>query len=422
MSVSVAVPTSRPGLRLRARTLSDGALAFAVFIGGFVLFEPAPYELFLALAIPLFLLFGLTIRAAFGPLVVTMLVFNAGGALALTQLPSDRTLDGAIYMAVSLFLGLSSIWYAALIADDWRRIRLIERAYGASALLVAGLGIGAYVGIIPGADLFLRYGRAQGTFQDPNVFGPFLILPLLLFARRLMVGSFRDNGIAIAAVLVLALGILLSFSRAAWGMLALGLPLLAVLVSACAPTNRARLRLLAIAAAGVVGLLLVLAVALSIPSVADLLAQRARLIQDYDGATGEKLGRFARHAVGFLMAADHPLGIGPFQFPRLFVEETHNTYLKALLEYGWLGFCAYVALVALTLAKGWPLVFRPRPWQGFAQCVMVALTLHLLLNWIIDTDHWRHMYLTFGLAWGLIAAERIHGRRASAARGAVATS
>lgn len=250
------------GIEIRARSVSDAALGFAVFIGGFVLFEPAPYELFLALAIPLFFLTGLPLRASFGPLVVLILAYMAGGFLSLTQIPSERFTDGVIYMAVSLFLGLSSIWYAALLADDWTRIRVIERAYGASALLVALLGVGGYFGVIPGSELFLRYGRAQGTFQDPNVFGPFLILPTLLFARRLMVGRFRDNRIAIVALAVLTLAILLSFSRAAWGMLAFGLPLLAILVSATAPTNRARLRLLGIAVLGVLGLVLVVAVAL----------------------------------------------------------------------------------------------------------------------------------------------------------------
>ncbi|WP_181702909.1 O-antigen ligase family protein [Chthonobacter albigriseus] len=420
MTAFTATTTLQPRrLTLPVCRLKDGSLWLAVFIGGFVMFEPAPYEVFLALAIPLFLVGGLQIRGAFGPLAVCMLVYAAGGALSLTQIPSSRLADGAIYMAVSLFLGLSSIWYAALLAEDWRRIRVIESAYIAIAVLVSGVAVLAYFRLVPGADLFLRYGRAQGTFQDPNVFGPFLILPALLIARRVMTGHFRDNKLGLIFFLVLALGILLSFSRAAWGMLAFGLPLVAALVSATARTNRARLRLLAIAVLGIFGLVVLVALALALPGVGDLLAERAKLVQDYDGATGEKLGRFARHAVGFLMATERPLGIGPFVFPKLFIEETHNTYLKSVLEYGWLGLSAYLVLTAMTLFKGWSLAIRPRPWQGFAQCVMVCFTLHVLLNWIIDTDHWRHMYLMFGLAWGLIAAERLHG---SAARTRLAAS
>ena len=36
--------------------------------------------------------------------------------------------------------------------------------------------------------------------------------------------------------------------------------------------------------------------------------QRAKVVQDYDGA---QLGRFARHAIGFNWALENPLGIGP---------------------------------------------------------------------------------------------------------------
>ena len=39
-----------------------------------------------------------------------------------------------------------------------------------------------------------------------------------------------------------------------------------------------------------------------------------------------------------MMAMEHPLGIGPLVFGTIFGEDTHNIWLKTLMDYGWLGF------------------------------------------------------------------------------------
>ena len=80
MSFASVAPTCRATDRDCRRRASPTALLWlAVFLGGFVFFEPAPYDLFLALLIPAWLLLGLTIPRAIGPLVVLMLLFLAGG-------------------------------------------------------------------------------------------------------------------------------------------------------------------------------------------------------------------------------------------------------------------------------------------------------------------------------------------------------
>jgi O-antigen ligase len=411
MAQALAAPLHPRAGTIRLSRLSRGTVAVAVFLGGFVLFEPAPYELALAVLIPLFFLAGLPIRASVGPLLAGMLVFSAGGFLSVTQVSPDLFTDGLIYMAVTLFLGLSSVFFAALVTEDWTRIRVVERAYVAAAVLSASIGILAYFRLVPSADLFLLYGRARGTFEDPNVFGPFLVLPALFLAQRLLTGPIVTRPGTVLAFLVLVLGVFLSFSRAAWGLLALTLLLLVMVVSATAPSNRRRLRLLGLVVAGFGVLAVLLAVAMSIPAVQELLVQRARLVQEYDGKDGAELGRFARHWVGFRMAVERPLGVGPFEFPRRFVEATHNSYLKALMEYGWLGFLAYMAVIVLTVRRALPLMIQPRPWQGFAQCVSICFLVHLAVGWLIDTDHWRHFFLMLGLIWGLAAVEAAHRRR-----------
>ncbi len=76
------------------------------------------------------------------------------------------------------------------------------------------LGIAGYLGLFPGAEIFTRYGRAQGAFQDPNVYGPFLILPLTRTLYRIMRGGIRDMAVYLPFCCLLMLGVLLSFSRA----------------------------------------------------------------------------------------------------------------------------------------------------------------------------------------------------------------
>lgn len=409
MSAERTAAVARGGV-VRVSALADGVLWLAVFLGGFVIFEPAPYELFLVAVIPVYFMAGLKIPRSVGPLLVCLICYVTGGLLSTSQTGAPRFVDALVYVGVSLFLAISAVWYAALAADDWRRIRLIERAYVGTAVLVSLLGIAGYFRLVPDPDLFLLYGRAKSTFQDPNVFGPFLILPSLVLARRLMTGPILTRPGTVLGLVILVLGVFLSFSRAAWGMLAVGLPLLAAVVSANFPTNRQRLRLVGIVVAGVALLVVLIAVAASIPAVYDILVQRAKLVQDYDGKDGAELGRFARHWAGFMLATEKPFGIGPWEFDRLYIEATHNTYLKALMEYGWLGFVSYVTLVGFTLRRALPLLWQPRPWQGFAQCLVVSFLLHMVVGWIIDTDHWRHFYLTFGLIWGLAAAEAAHRR------------
>ncbi len=84
---------------LPTREIAKGLLWLGVFLGGFVMFEPAPYEVFLALLIPGWLLLGLTVPRTVSPLIVLMLLFIAGGVMAATQAKDFSTQP--VYYAVS---------------------------------------------------------------------------------------------------------------------------------------------------------------------------------------------------------------------------------------------------------------------------------------------------------------------------------
>ncbi|WP_289036015.1 O-antigen ligase family protein [uncultured Roseibium sp.] len=400
------IGTVRPRLPVRASSIGDGALWLAAFLSGFVIREPAPYELYMVGLTVVWLAFGLKLRREFGPLIICMMLYITGGIAAI---PLAREMDDAIiYIAVSGFLAITAIFYAAILAERPERYQLIEKGYLASAVLVSLFGIAGYFHLFPGADFFTLYDRARGTFQDPNVFGPFLALPTVILIQRLLTQPLRVSLAYLPALAILVLAIFLSFSRGAWVVLAAASMIVYLLALITEQKAVRRLRLLALGALGIVALIALLGVALSIDSVAEMFEQRARLVQDYDGA---RLGRFARYSLGFQLVMEHPLGLGALEFNKYFPEDEHNVYLKGFTTYGWLGGTVYLLLVGWTLARLTPLLFKVRDWTPFVHCLFAILVAHVILSIIIDTDHWRHMYMLYGLAWGLIAADRLERPR-----------
>lgn len=391
---------------LPVRSLGNGALWLAAFLSGFVIEEPAPYELYMALLTVVWLACGLKLRREFGPLIICLMLYITGG-IASVPIANDFG-DASMYMAVSGFLAITAIFYAAILAEKPERFRIIQNGYMVSAVLVSSVGIAGYFQLFPGAEYFTLYDRARGTFKDPNVFGPFLVLPTLLIIQKLLRESVLKNVLLLLPLTVLLLGIFLSFSRGAWGVLFAGVLVVYFLALVTEQGNRRRMRLIMLGLTGVLAVFALLAAALSIDTVAEMFEQRARLVQDYDSA---RLGRFARYALGFQLVMEHPLGLGTLGFRNYFPEDTHNVYLKSFTTYGWLGGVTYIVLALWTLSAMVPLLFKSRPWTGFTHCVFAVFLAHLILSVIIDTDRWRHMYMLYGLAWGLIAADRIATRQ-----------
>ena len=393
---AVRVPATSRGVD----TLARYSIALAAFLGAFVIREPAPYELYLVGLMGLFVLMGLQLSSRALTLAVLFVAFNVGGVLSIMQMGDLH--DTPMYIAVSLFLGLSSVFFCAVVEADAGRLRTINRGYVLGATVCAAVGSLAYFGAIPAASTFTRYDRAMGFFQDPNVFGPFLVLPALYLLYGLLYRSWTLAPLRGALLLVVVGGIFLSFSRAAWGLLVFSGALFYVLlfVSEHRPAMRLRLLLMGMLAAALA--IMALAVALQFEAVYTMFETRAQVVQEYDGA---RVGRFARHAIGFEWALSHPLGIGPLEFGRKLGEDTHNIWVKALMAYGWLGFAAYLTMVVVTLVAAGRGLLRDRPWRPYLQIAYAAFVGHILIGWVIDIDHWRHVYLLIGLLWGCIGLE-----------------
>ena len=391
--------------------VGSAMVAIGVFLSGFVISEPAPYELFMASLVGLWFLLGLKISRTVGALLGALLVFEVGGMLSLTTM---LDLEGApMYVAVSTFLALTAVFYAAIVEDDHRRLRLIFRAWVISALITSMLGILGYFHAFPGSEVFTLYDRAKGAFQDPNVFGPFLVAPSLYLVHGVLTGRLAASPLKLAALLVLALGVFLSFSRAAWALFLFCAVLLVLVLLLKERTGAFRLKIFILSLVAVVMLVLSVLIALQVPKVANLFTARAQLEQEYDAG---HLGRFERHQLGFLMSMERPLGIGPMMFGKIYPEDEHNIWLKTLTTYGWLGFVTYVGMMIATLAVGFRYLLRDRPWQPYLAIAWITIAGHVAIGNVIDTDHWRHFYLLLGIVWGCIALEHRHLKQIASGR------
>ena len=381
-----------------------GALLWLTgFAGAIVFMEPSPYEVASLLTIIVFAMTGLALRPALMPLIVMLLLYNTGFSLAVIQvIDQPRVLT---WVAVSWYLSATAIFFAAMLGTNTaERLSLLMRGTIAAAAVSSVIAILSYFRLLgPISDLFLMYGRAHAAFNDPNVLGAFLILPAMLALQRVLNGRFGDAARASLLLGLIAIAVLLTFSRAAWGQLALTTALLLFLTFVTSRSPNERMRIVLITIAGIVVMALVFMALLSTERVADLFKERASLDQSYDVGP---LGRFGRYILGAELALDRPFGIGPLQFHKSFVEDPHNTYLNAFLSGGWLSGFVYLTMVATTVLLGFRHVFLRTPWQATYIAVYCAFIGTVVESVIIDSDHWRHYFLLLGVIWGLMAVSR----------------
>ncbi len=377
--------------------------------GALVLFEPSPYEVLFLAVFGLALLAGLPISRRTNAYLFVSLLFIPPAFIAILQMKYSTLEKGLIFTTVTVFLLITGYFVANFVAEKpFERMQLIVKAYIFAAVGAALIGTLAYLGLMPGKELFLRYGRAKAFFKDPNVFGPFLILPAAYLVQRVFLGDQRKTLVNLVLVGIIFVGVFVSFSRAAWGHLLLTTFLVFVLNYMLEATGRERIRMVFLAASGFVALIVMLCGLLMIPDVADLFLQRASLVQSYDG--GEN-GRFGRQAWGYALALNNPLGIGPWQFDNMLVtEQPHNTYLKVFLDYGWLGGGCFVWLIIMTVWRGVATLSIANP-NRTLMIPAVATFIPLIMEAaIIDIDHWRHFFLVMGIIWGISAGyEKFRG-------------
>ena len=389
--------TAAPGVLALQR-----ALVWLVGVSGAIVFiEPSPYELMTLVATVIFFATGLRLRLVFMPLLLLLILLNVGYSIG--AIPFIETSEVANWIATSWYMAFTVMFFAMVVADDTlARLDMLRRGLIVGAMIASLAAIAGYFNLVPGGhDLLTLYERARGTFKDPNVLGAFLILPALFVLQNVVsdpLGKSFRNAIALG---IMALAILLAFSRAAWGGLIITSAFMLALMIVTSPSPKQRSRIVLTAVAAIVLVVVLLAVLLSFDSVSEMFKQRASFDQSYDEG---RFGRFGRYILGAQMALDWPLGIGPLQFHNYFPEDTHNSYLNAFMSGGWISGTCYPALVFVTVITGFRYVFVRVPWQRAYLAIFSAFLGTVGESFIIDTDHWRHFWMMLGAMWGMFAA------------------
>ncbi|MDJ0447284.1 O-antigen ligase family protein [Methylocystis sp. JR02] len=390
----------KTGLVINYQRLVDVAVFIFVACGAIAIIEPSPYDFASLVAMPLWFLGGFSINRSFLVFAFLIIAYTMMGFLAL--IPYWDSADSSLYQYQSAYLVLTGLFYALFMGNETnRRVNLCLNAYIAGALIASIAGILGYSGIPGfGEGVFLHAGRASGTFKDPNVLGSFLVLPIVTLAHRLIVGPTRSVILTGAMLLVVFLGMFLSFSRGSYGatVVAFVLMLASVFV---ASTDRKMKRRIAMAALGAVAMIgVVIAVVLSVPETREFFSQRTAATQDYDeGSTG----RFGNQLRSIPMLLDRFMGFGPLRFRLIFDLEPHNSYVGAFANNGWIGGLLFFLLIGVTAFIGLRLMFTLSPAQRQAQAVVPAAIGLFLQGFQIDVDHWRFVFFMLGAVWGLEA-------------------
>jgi len=378
------------------------ALVWLVGASGAIVFiEPSPYELVTLVATVLFFATGLRLRLAFIPLLLLLVLLNVGYSIGAIPLFDESNVFN--WIATSWYMAVTVLFFAMVLSEDTAaRLDMLRGGLIIGAMIASLAAIAGYFNLVPGGhDLLTLYERGRGTFKDPNVLGAFLILPLLFALQSVVTARFGKALRSAIAFAIMALAILLAFSRAAWGGLMLTSAFMLALMVLTSRSRGERSRIVVITVVAVILVVVLLAVLLSFNQVAEMFRQRASFDQSYDEG---RFGRFGRHILGAQMALDLPFGIGPLQFHRYFPEDTHNSYLNAFMSGGWISGISYPALVFLTVILGFRHIFVRVPWQRGYLAIFAAFLGTVGESFIIDTDHWRHFWMMLGAMWGLFAA------------------
>jgi O-antigen ligase len=376
----------------------DLLVATGVGLLAVVRVEPAPADLVFGVAIAVALVTGQLGRIRLsGSIVSLATLFVALNLLSAVEV--DDSSRAALYLAITIYLLVFAFWFSAYV-DSRPKATLIAGAYVATATLSAVLATLALFVSFPGSQLLVYGGdRAQGFFKDPLVYAAFLVPPALIVAELAVSPGFSRfrRFLAVTIFLTLALGVLFAYSRGAWLNLGVGIVVLAAVLLVRQGGGRRILTLSAIVlAAGVVVLGTVRATGSE-----ELLSQRTQL-QRYDEQ------RFGAQLFGLEQSARYPLGIGPGQFEVLSPVSAHSLYVRALAEQGLLGLLTLLGLLLATLALALGNAAAGRDTYGIGAASLLAAWCGLLANsFVVDTLHWRHLWLVAALIWAGSALGRV---------------
>jgi O-antigen ligase len=383
----------------------DWAVALGVLLMPVVRAEPAPVDAVLAIVMAVAAVTNrLELRRV--PLSMLTLVALFIALNVLSSMEAIQSNTAAKYLAVTSYCLFIGVWTCGYV-DRERRARLIVKSYIISAVFIAVISTLALYVSFPGHETLLSIDgdRARGLFKDPNVYGPYLVpAALILAGEALQPRLLRLNRpTQIFCFGALAAGILFSFSRGAWLNLIVGIVVMTSVIALRRGGSRRAFVMLIVIVAG----LGVTIWAVYASGSLGFLEERATL-QSYDSE------RFGAQRVGLELAQTHPIGIGPGQFELVSPISAHSTYVRALAEEGILGAVTLFSLLFGTLLLAIRNATLGRDTFGIGSGPLLAAWCGMLLNsFVIDSLHWRYLWLLAGLIWAGTAATGVRAQLSS---------
>ncbi|GLX66350.1 O-antigen ligase family protein [Paenibacillus glycanilyticus] len=363
-------------------------LGFTMASSSIVFFEPSPFDLLIILTIAIGFMSNIIVipKNLILPILLVGLFLDTN-FIAMAGV-TDNEGSSIQFVLITVYLTVLWLGIAGLVVRfQEKALKVIFNGYVAAALITTIPGIFAYFGLLPNSDSLLMFGRVMGFFKDPNVFGPFLV-PAALFA---LYGFEKNSGRAkqlwLIVFSVITIGILLSFSRAAWGNYLIAIFLYLMLPSS---TRKQRWSTWSILLAL---LLPALFWFINQSSVMDLLSNRLSY-QNYDN------DRFGTQIMALKEVMQRPIGIGPGQSEYFFNYSIHSLYVRILAEYGVAGMTTFLLFIALTTVKSIKNIFNKELRYRSYNIIVTASLLGVLFNsFFVDTLHWRHFWLLLALPW-----------------------
>lgn len=391
------------GITLLAIGRYEAAVALGFLLSGVVKIEPAPPDGIFAIVIIVALVTGrLRLERVPVPAVALLGLLTAISVLSFAAAISIPL--GMRFFAITLYLFAFAVWLSSY-ADRDRRGRQIVLAWLTIAVISAILGTLAlqFAGFPMRLELISSGStRASALFKDPNVYGPFLVpITVILIEELISPRLLRIRPIfGFLLIAILVIGLIYSFSRAAWANMLLST---AIMFAVVLLRRRSGRRI-----AGVIGGLIAVGMAalafVVFSGQADFIGQRAQL-QQYDSE------RFGAQRAGVALASNHPVGVGPGQFLYHHPVESHSVYVRVLAEQGVLGLAAWIGLGLFTLGLAIANAVRGRTAAGIGAASLLGAWCGLLLNGVVvDTLHWRHLWVVAGLIWAASISAAIRRR------------
>lgn len=399
ISVGLALAGGLALVLFLALTIShyDTAIAIGLLLMGIVRFEPAPPDIAFAVVMSVAAMTG-RFRLNRVPLILRWIVGLLLIVNLLSMMDVVNTSVAVRFLFITVYLVIFSLWLTGYV-DSPSRARLVVVTWLVIGVASAIISAAALNLPVPGRSFILgsvdNSQRASGFFKDPNVFGPFLIpIALILLEQRIAPRSPRllrmRGSTTWLCLLALTLGILLAYSRAGW--LNFGLALLVMLGALALRRRGARRALRALSALLLIGG--VTAVILSATGSIGFLEHRAQLHQSYDN------GRFAAQHLGWELGWTHPVGIGPGQFESYSPVAAQSTFVRVFSEQGPVALLLWVAMLLVTLVLALRNVAMGRDTYGIGSAALLGAWCGMILNsTVVDTLHWRHMWVVAALIW-----------------------